>query len=410
MIMVLPTLRGTMFTFAALGSLGIALVNVSLGTALTAALLSGFVAASYLMALFSLFRLRVERRSNADGVADSKVILPIVVINKSFHYRQSVVVSEKCGFTANHVFNCAVPPLKPYERLLIDRQVPTVKRGFFKLSRVSLLGGDPAGLFRRRRNFHLPGEIMIYPKAVPVSNLPIRFKRQVMPAPTGRLLGIAGQGLSFFGLREYRSTDEMRFIHWKATAAQGKLMVKEFEANTLDRVIILLDSYYKSIGNDPDDNNFEFLIKTAASIASGLAEMYCNIHFYTVSGSGPLIHLFGDAVSVKNQITDILANLEAGRTLLDDLLGEAMDSFPTNSIFYCLTMSEPKTAWKILELLPEYDIEVRWIYAPRQYFPVIDPNEPRMIIPGRLKITQTPNLSPFAATFKTDISTMLSNE
>ncbi len=410
MIMVLPTLRGVIFTFAALGSLGIALVNVGLGTALTAALLSGFVGASYIMALFSLFRLHVERRSNADGVADSKVVLPIVVSNKSFYYRQSVVVSEKCGFAENHVFNCAVPPLKPYEKLQINRQITSLKRGFFKLGRISILGGDPAGLFKRRRNFNIPGEIMIYPNAAIISTLPIRFKRRVMPAPTGRPLGIAGQGLSFFGIREYRATDEMRFIHWKATAAKGKLMVKEFEANTVDRVIILLDSYHKSIGNDPDDNNFEFLIKTSASIVTYLAEMYCNIYFYTVSGKGPLIHLFGDAVRLKTQITSALTSLEPGKVELDELLEEAMDSFPINSIFYCLTMSEPKESRGSLELLPEHDIEIRWIYAPKQYFPGIDPNEARVIIPGKLKITKTPILSPYAATFKTNISAMLRNE
>ena len=410
MIIVLPTLRGVMFAFAALGSLGIAFVNVSLGTALTAALLIGFVTASYIMALFSLFRIHVERRSNADGFSESRVNLPIVVINKSFYYRQAIVVSEKCGFTENHVFNCAVPPLKPREVLYVDRHIPTLKRGFFKLRKISLLGGDPAGLFRRRRTFNIPGEVMIYPKTVTISNLPIRFKRRTMPSPTGRLLGVAGQGLSFFGIREYRATDEMRFIHWKATAAKGKLMVKEFEANTVDRVIILLDSYYKSIGNDPDDNNFEFLIKTASSIISYLAEMYCNIYFYTVSDNNPVLHLAGDAVRLKTQIVSALTSLEPGKVTLDELLGEAMDSFPTNSIFYCLTMSEPKEARQTLEMLPEHDIEVRWIYAPKQYFPAIDPSEPRVITPGKLKINKTPNLSPFTATFKTDISAMLRNE
>ncbi len=410
MIIVLPTLRGVMFVFAALGSLGIALVNVSLGTALTAALLIGFVAASYLMALFSLFRINVERRSNADGVSESKVNLPVVIINRSFYYRQAIVVSEKCEFTENHVFNCPVPPLKPYERLLVDRYIPTLKRGFFKFRKISLLGGDPAGLFRRRRTFHIAGEVMIYPRNVSISNLPMRFKRRIMPAPTGRLLGVAGQGLSFFGIREYRSTDEMRFIHWKATAAKGKLMVKEFEANTVDRVVILLDSYYKSVGNDPDDNNFEFLIKTACSIVNYLAEMYCNVYFYTASGKSSLLHLSGDAVRLKTEIVSALTSLEPGKIALDELLGEAMDSFPTNSIFYCLTMSEPKESRKSLEMLPEHDIEVRWIYAPKQYFPAIDPNEPRVIIPGKLKINKTPSLSPFAATFKTDISAMLRNE
>ncbi|MDD5727212.1 MAG: DUF58 domain-containing protein [Victivallales bacterium] len=410
MIIIFPTLRGVIFTFAALGSICIALVNVSLGTALAAALLCGFVGSSYLLAMVSLFGVRVERRANADGVADTNVILPVVIVNRAFYHRQALVISEKCLFARDHVFNCAVPPLKPRESLLIKRQVLALKRGFFKLGKISVLGGDPAGLFRRRRTFRLPGEIMIYPAAVSVSNMPIRFRRQIMPSPTGRPLGIAGQGLSFFGIREYRPTDEMRFIHWKATAAKGKLMVKEFEANTVDRVIILLDSCYKSIGNDPDDNNFEFLIKTAASIIGYLAEMYCNISFYAVSETSELISLHGNAASLKSAIITTLTTLVPGHTRLDGLLTQALDSFPGNSICYLLTMSEPAETRKALEWLPEYDIEVRWIYAPKQYFPPIDPSEPRIIVPGKLKINKSAGLSPFAVTFKTNIPMLLRNE
>jgi uncharacterized protein (DUF58 family) len=410
MTIVLPTLRGLILIIAALGSLAVALINVGLGTALMCSLLIAFVVASYIMAFFSVSNLSIKRCSNADGLAGTKVILPIIIINKSPFYRQGLVISEKCLFTSNHIFNFAVLPLKPWEKQQINRQIPSLRRGFFELSKISILGGDPAGLFRRRRSFHLPGEIMIYPNSANVANLPIRFKRQLMPSPTGRLLGTAGQGLSFFGIREYRATDEMRFIHWKATAAKGKLMVKEFEANRLDRVIIVLDSYYKSIGNDSADNNFEFLIKTAASIATYLAEMYCNIYFYTASKDNPHIHLFGDAVKLKKEIIDALANLEAGKVKFDELLFEAMDSFPDHSIFYCLSMSEPQESRSSLELLSENNIETRWIYAPKQHFPVIDQNEARVIIPGKLKLDKSVSLSPFTATFQTNIPAMLLND
>ncbi|MFA7231279.1 MAG: DUF58 domain-containing protein [Victivallaceae bacterium] len=410
MILIMPTYRGVIFSFAALGSIAIALVNTGLATALTASCLVGFVASSFILAMFSLFSLELNRRANRDSVKGEKLQLPLSITNHSFRYRQSLIIREKCPFTSGGVFNYPVPPLAPGEEMVLDRLIPATKRGHYKLNRITLIGGDPAGLFYQTRHFNRPTEVMIFPETVNTSWLPLRLKHKSMPETEGRPLGLSGQGQEFFGIRNYRHSDEFRFIHWKATAAKKKLMVKEFEANTVDQVTILLDTFTKDIGLDQIDDNFEFMIKTAATICSYLAEMYCRLQFFTVGIDNRIIHLSGDSVSIKNKIITSLATLKDGSMPLDELLGHTLDRIHPNSIFYCLTLSEPESLQKNFEALLEQDIDVRWIYAPKQYFPIIDPEKPRIIHKGKVKVHEQIGITPYIATFKTDVAAMLRND
>ncbi|MEI8246140.1 MAG: DUF58 domain-containing protein [Lentisphaerota bacterium] len=411
MNLILPTSRGVVFLFFTAGSVMVALVNVGLATALTASSLSGIVISSFLLAMFSLYGIEIKRVPNQDGERGRRVFMPVTLINRARRYRQSIVIREACSFVEGGRNNYPAPPLAPGEELVVNRWMFAASRGYYKMKKITLIGGDPAGLFCSKRIFTLPGAIMIYPEIVPLTWLPIKLKKREMPAVEGRLLGISGQGQEFFGVRGYRSYDEVRFIHWKASASKRRLMVKEFEANTVDEVNILLDAELSSIGIDHNDNNFEFLLKTASSITGYLAEMYCRIQFITHGPGATVIRLHGDAAGVKTKIINALAVLEPQKVPFIELLDGELEHIFANSILYCLTMSEPDNLHQRFEALMERGIEIRWIYAPKEYFPmIIEPELPRKIKKGKIKTSSSGAVTPYVATFETDVSGMLRNE
>ena len=411
MNLILPTSRGVVFLFVTAGSVMVALVNVGLATALTASSLSGIVISSFLLAMFSLYGIEIKRVPNQDGERGRRVFMPVTLINRARRYSQSIVIREACSFVEGGRNNYPAPPLAPGEELVVNRWMFAASRGYYKMKKITLIGGDPAGLFCSKRIFTLPGAIMIYPEIVPLTWLPIKLKKREMPAVEGRLLGISGQGQEFFGVRGYRSYDEVRFIHWKASASKRRLMVKEFEANTVDEVNILLDAELSSIGIDHNDNNFEFLLKTASSITGYLAEMYCRIQFITHGPGATVIRLHGDAAGVKTKIINALAVLEPQKVPFIELLDGELEHIFANSILYCLTMSEPDNLHQRFEALMERGIEIRWIYAPKEYFPmIIEPELPRKIKKGKIKTSSSGAVTPYVATFETDVSGMLRNE
>ncbi len=404
----LPTARGRLLILMAFGAVCVALVNVGLATALAASAFCSLLAASFLMAQFSLYGIRVERKPNCDGVCGTEITLPLVVTNRTFLFRQSTVVTEICPFAPGGRLHSVVPPLRPRQSLTLDRSCMAEKRGWFTLSLLRVSGGDPAGLFRRTRKFRLPGEIQIYPRTVRLDSIPLYRHGNSMASFDGRPLGQSGHGQEFFGLRPYRPGDEVRFIHWKGMAAKRQLMIREFEANTVDRIVILLDTRSTLVGNDPRENNLEYLICAAASLTEHLKEMYCRILFFAADGrTGKLIRLSGDAAGIHRRLRQTLMMIEPAELSFTELLQETAEEIPHGSLVYALSLDDDDSCAGMLELLFDSDCLIRWIRAPKANFPEMLPDEPRIVYGGRKRKQMRRMVKPLDVCFCTRLEEVL---
>jgi len=68
------------------------------------------------------------------------------------------------------------------------------------------------------------------------------------------------------GVRAYRPGDDLRWVHWKATAKRGKVMVKEFEALPHQAVVVHMPDL------PPPGKVREDRISEVASVVTGLLE------------------------------------------------------------------------------------------------------------------------------------------
>lgn len=380
----LPTARGWLILAMTFGAVSVALVNVGLATALAASAFAAFWLASFVMAQCSVYGIRVTRGGNGDGVCGSELILPLTVTNRTILFRQATVLTELCEFAPGGVLHTAVPPLSPREALSIERAVKAEKRGCFDLNVVRLSGGDPAGLFRRTRTFRLPGEVVICPHVVHLESIQLHPAGAHTPGTDGRPLGRSGQGQEFFGLRPYRPGDEIRFIHWRGTAAKQRLMIREFEANTVDQVVILLDTYAPLVGNDPRENNLEYLVSMAASLAAFLKDVSCRVLFLAADGrTGELVRLFGDSAGLYPRLRRLLTVIEPGEISFTSLLQETAEEIPSGSLVYALCLNEDASSLELLELLFDCNCRIHWFLAPKENFPPIQADEPRIVYERR---------------------------
>lgn len=136
-----------------------------------------------------------------------------------------------------------------------------VRRGIFPLEAVTVSTSFPFGLFRKSLSLKHPGELVIWPRT---------DRRVRAPAPgggrnasTGFLsLGFDGPKGEYKGLREYRSGDDPRDIHWRTTARLGSPVVREYEQNDAETLWICLDTR-----GEPGELA-EAAVETAASLAS----------------------------------------------------------------------------------------------------------------------------------------------
>lgn len=159
--------------------------------------------------------------------------------------------------------------LRWYERIRRKITITCTARGYFPLGPARLRSGDLFGITSQGKDLEEVDHLIVYPKIVPLDALGIpalhpigdqRSRRPVLEDPTRTI-----------GVRDYRTTDPLRRVHWKATARLGRLQTRQYEATTTHRLAICLNM--DTLGEYAEYRGFvrpllELNLMTAASVAA----------------------------------------------------------------------------------------------------------------------------------------------
>ena len=99
----------------------------------------------------------------------------------------------------------------------------------------------PFGLVERQLRLGTEQEIRIYPNVLAMRQFDLLNQKGKLNQIGIRKSRMRGLGSDFESLREYAVGDDFRKIDWKATARRGKLIVRQFEQERNQPVIICID-------------------------------------------------------------------------------------------------------------------------------------------------------------------------
>ena len=118
-------------------------------------------------------------------------------------------------------------------------RTPCFRRGSYRLGPVTLLSGDPFGIFLWRRQLDLRDTLVVYPATYPL----LGFRPAIGQLPGGEThrRRTHHTTTNVAGVRDYVPGDSFGRIHWPSTARTGRLIVKEFELDPLSDIWIFLD-------------------------------------------------------------------------------------------------------------------------------------------------------------------------
>jgi len=140
------------------------------------------------------------------------------------------------------------------------------RRGYFQFGPAGVETGDLFGFFKRFRSTGGADHALIYPKTLVLSRYDIAARR-----PIGELRithRLFEDPLLVSSVRQYRSGDPLRHIHWKASARTGVLQTKIFEPTTVIGATIVLDFDRARYGESPVGvARSELAVTLAASVA-----------------------------------------------------------------------------------------------------------------------------------------------
>ena len=138
--------------------------------------------------------------------------------------------------------------------------IPTQRRGVVEVGPVSVVRGDPLGLFERAHRRDKPVDLYVHPKTVQFGGQSLGYLRDLEGLPAADL---SRDDVSFHALLEYQPGDDLRHVHWRSTARTGVMMVRQFEETRRSHFVIGLS---RSTGDYADDGEFELAVSAAGSI------------------------------------------------------------------------------------------------------------------------------------------------
>lgn len=322
-----------------------------LGALLTAAMVWAWLAVRRI----SIGRQTASRRSQVGRVLSES----FAVENLGFLPKLWMEVRDHSDLP-NHRASQVIALLRPKRAHTWQVQTLCQVRGEFTLGPMTILSGDPFGLFLHERRIHASERVLVYPIVYPVTNFSL---------PGGLLSGGEAQRqwtqqvtTNAAGVREYAQGDSINRIHWKSTARRGKLIVKEFELDPMVDIWLLLDLSVASlvedksvqrlggigtvvpIGSTLPNSTEEYLVASAASLATYFMDQERALGFATYLPQRE----FQPPERSPRRLTRVMETLSVCRSLApnglyDTLINESR-SFSRGATLVVLT-STTDTRW-----------------------------------------------------------------
>lgn len=223
-------------------------------------------------------------------------------------------------------------------------------RGCWQLREIKIESRYPLGLMRSTRRLDAPAhEITVYPDFVRLHWLPVRndahprFEQMVSPRRGGHD--------EFFGLKQYVPGDEIRSIHWRASARANEIVVKEFEHQQDRQLWILLDLAANKHVGEGAASTVEWMIRIAHSIAVKAFEDGLPVGLiYRVADTVLRVPASADR-STYHRIRDVLARVSAHAQLpLPRWIRRSREQLPAGGTWLMFNLGDDKERGE-LELL-----------------------------------------------------------
>lgn len=223
----------------------------------------------------------------------------LVITNTGLTRTPSIEMSEQPvpGLTSGMRY--LIAPLHSGESARILYPIGTRRRGRFVLGPAHIRVGDPFELWEDNRMLNARTEVLVVPNVIALTGMPASSGAR--SAASGRAaLGTVG-GDPDIGVRPYRNGDDIRTVHWRASARHDDLMVRLEEPVSHGGATILLD--HRSVAHRGPDG--ESSLETAVVLAASIC-----LHLLTSDHQVKLVSHRGKVLAEGHDISDdVLAGL-----------------------------------------------------------------------------------------------------
>lgn len=293
-----------------------------------AAMMVGPLVLSWRLVSATLRRLEIDRRL-PEGVSSGDLLVVDITVKNLRRWLPSwaIMVTDRLQRVGDAQDRSQVTVMLPYlppggtgEASYRGR---LTRRGHYQFGPLSISSRIPFGLLRCTVAIPNLARIVVVPR---LGQLTRQWHQQMQPDRMGAQQSMHRQGWlegDFYGMRDWRSGDSLRWIHWRTSARRNHLVVRQFEQHRRQSLALFLD-----LGSQPASSHQQSaLVEMAVSFTATLVAQQCR------RGSSQLLLAVGgqrleivegtSSMVLLREIMERLAQVEADRA---DRLAELLDS------------------------------------------------------------------------------------
>lgn len=225
-------------------------------------------------------RFALERTARPGRVqVDEPAIVTLTLDNAGPSTSPLIMAEEQLDYALGDRPRFVIPRLRRGERQEVHYTVRSHVRGRHRLGPLGVRLRDPFGLSTRVASISGAGEVVVLPRIIPLGT----------GRPPGSGIGAEGaiphmvalHGEDDVSIRAYRDGDDLRRIHWPATAKTGALMVRQEDRPARRRAVVVLDSRASGHRGTGHQSSLEWAVTAAASITAHLCDQGYAVHLVT---------------------------------------------------------------------------------------------------------------------------------
>ncbi len=213
------------------------------------------------------------------------------------------------------------PLIEPGRTQVQSYQGRLMQRGRYEFGPFHVSTRYPLGLVRRTVTVEQIDELIVFPRP---GRLTPRWKQVSQATLTGSGGSRSRQGLmegDFYGLRDWRSGDSRRWIHWRTSARRNTLAVRQFEQPQSQDVALLLDLWQPQHPSDEHRDNVELAISFAATVGEEVCRRGGSYLGVGTTGSRPQ---WTCGAGSRPLLTEVMQQLALACANSDDQLPELL--------------------------------------------------------------------------------------
>lgn len=268
-------------TFTGLGR-GFVAAGIVLGVAGTVLGFEDIVRVGVLLLLLALFALLFARRpaphievhrtvTPPTAIPDERAEVRVTFTNVDQRSSRLYLAEERIDYVLGDRPRFVVAKLEPSAAREATYVVRSHLRGRYTLGPVTLTQRDPFGLTFVTRSLHSTDELLVLPRVVPLGAAHPPGSGVGNDGETPQMVALHGE--EDVSIRNYHDGDDLRKVHWPATAHRGELMVRQEDRPARRSALVLLDSRESAHGGTGATSSFEWAVSAVASMLVRLDEL-----------------------------------------------------------------------------------------------------------------------------------------